>query len=248
METNYQLIIAYDGSEFGGWQVQPNAVSIQELIEKALQTILREPITLTGSGRTDAGVHAIGQVANFFTSKTPDPYRLRASLNGLLPKSIRIKEVSTADHNFHARYSAKRKCYHYRLCTAEVQLPFQRPYSWHIRFPFDAAALKQAAHYLIGEHDFTSFANEAHSGSAAKNAVRSLYRLDCIPEDDGWRLEFEANGFLYKMVRNITGTLIEVAAGKRCPNEMSAILEAKDRKEAGQAAPPQGLFLISVSY
>lgn len=245
---NYKLTIAYDGTRFSGWQIQPNSISIQEKLEEVLKILTKEEVKVTGSGRTDSGVHARGQVANFKTSKTLDPYKLRASLNGLLPYDIRVLEVEDVPLDFHARFSAKAKCYHYHLCLERVQLPFHRLYTWHVRQPLDLARLKEAAKHFIGEHDFTSFANEAHEGSAAKNPVRDLYRLDVVEEDGGVRLEFEGSGFLYKMVRNIVGTLHEVAVGKIDIDVIPSIFEAKDRKQAGAAAPPQGLFLNSVSY
>ena len=245
---NHRLLIAYDGSHYGGWQRQPNAPTIQQLIEEALATITRETLSVTGSGRTDAGVHALGQVAHFTASTPLDCRRLRASLNGLLPQDIRILEATHASDSFHARYSTKRKCYHYHICLAPVQLPFQRLYSWHCRQHLDIDALKVAAQQCVGTHDFTSFANEATSGSAAHDPIRTLYRCDVVTEEMGLRLELEANGFLYKMVRNIVGTLYEVAIHKRTPHAIVPILAARDRTAAGRAAPPQGLFLARVVY
>ncbi|MEC7838554.1 MAG: tRNA pseudouridine(38-40) synthase TruA [Chlamydiota bacterium] len=245
---NYKLTIAYDGTDFNGWQVQPNAVTIQELLEKYIKTVIREEVHLVGSGRTDAGVHAHGQVANFRCHTPLEIRKFHASMNGLLPKDIRILNVEEVPMEFHSRYSASSKCYHYHLYTERVQLPFQRRYSWHLKQPIDTSLLKQAATLFIGEHNFTSFANEAHAGSAAKNPVRNLYRLDVIEETHGVRLEFEANGFLYKMVRNIVGTLQEVASGKRSIDEIPQIFEGLDRRMAGKAAPPTGLFLQYVNY
>lgn len=245
---NYKLTIAYDGTHFNGWQIQPNSTTIQEKLEDALFILTKEKVKVSGSGRTDAGVHAKAQVANFKVAKDLDTYKLRASLNGLLPYDIRILEAEEAPLDFHARYSAKGKCYHYHICLDRVQLPFHRNYSWHVRQPFDLSILKKAIQYFVGEHDFTSFANEAHAGSASKNPVRNIYRLDLFEEDGGVRLEFEGTGFLYKMVRNIVGTLHEVAVGKLSIDDIPNIFEAKNRKRAGPAAPPQGLFLAFVLY
>lgn len=244
----YKLLIAYDGTEYGGWQLQPNRRSIQQAVQEALALIAREEIAVTGSGRTDAGVHALGQVAHFSSSRSLDCYKALASLNGLLPKDIRVLEVKSASSQFHARYSAIGKCYYYHLCLERVQLPFTRRYAWHLVEKIDLSALKEAAGYLIGTHDFTSFANEASFGSAAKNPVRELFRLDLIEEEGGLRLEFEGNGFLYKMVRNIVGTLTDVGRGKLPPGAIPEILAAKDRRKAGRAAPPEGLFLAFVTY
>lgn len=245
---NYKLTLAYDGTHFSGWQVQPNGISIQQKLQEALQIITHDQVHVTGSGRTDAGVHALKQVANFRSDNTLDLRRLQASLNGLLPYDIRILKCEEAPLDFHARYSATSKCYHYNLTLSPVQLPFHRLYSWHIRENLDRELLKRAARLFIGTHDFTSFANEAHAGSAAHDPVRTLTRLDIIEHDEGVRLELEANGFLYKMVRNIVGVLHEVATGKRAVEEIDTILAAKDRRQAGKAAPAQGLFLAYVTY
>lgn len=242
------MIVAYDGTPFGGWQVQPNAVSIQELIQKALTTILRSPIALTGSGRTDAGVHALGQIAHFTAPTSIDIGKTLASLHGLLPPEIRILAITEAPTDFHARYSATSKTYHYRLHLDKVPDPFKNNYAFHVFHPVDVELLKQAASHFIGTHDFSSFANEASRGSAAKDAVRTLSRIDIIIEPGGVRLELEGDGFLYKMVRNIVGTLLDVCAGKIPIDALPSILAAKDRRLAGKAAPPHGLYLAEVKY
>lgn len=248
MNQNYKLTIAYDGTHYGGWQVQPNATTIQQLLEAAILTITKEEVSVSGSGRTDAGVHALKQTAHFKCGKPFDMRRFHASMNGLLPIDIRVLTVEEAASDFHARYSAKSKCYHYNLCLERVQLPFQRLYSWHVGPRCDLARLREAAKLFIGERDFTSFANEAHLGSAAKDPIRNLFRFDLIEIEGGVRLELEADGFLYKMVRNIVGTLQEVSIGKRSIEEIPAIFAAKDRRVAGRAAPPHGLFLAYVKY
>lgn len=245
---NYKLTIAYDGTDYCGWQVQPNGISIQELIQKQASIILRENITLIGSGRTDAGVHALGQIAHFHASPIPDLSRFQLSLNALLPKDIRILHSEEAEKNFHAQYSAVGKIYHYYLHLDPVIDPFKRFYSLHVKGKIDLDIVKEAASVFIGTHDFTSFANESHSGSASRDPVRTLKRLDIVEQPGGICLEFEGDGFLYKMVRNIVGTLLEVAAGKIPKEDVSCILAARDRKLAGQAAAPQGLFLFKVIY
>lgn len=245
----YKMLIAYDGTAYSGWQVQPNGTSVQQLIHRALKLILKsEEITITGSGRTDAGVHAKGQVAHFRHEKAFDLHRLLGSLNGLLPPDIRIRAIEPAPASFHARYSAIGKEYHYYLHLDRVADPFQRLYKWHIHYPVDEELLFEACYELIGTHDFTSFANEAHSGAAAHNPIRTLYRADAISVEGGLRLEFEGNGFLYKMVRNMVGALVEIGAKKRPLSDIRAIFEAKDRRRAGQSAPPHGLFLMRVDY
>jgi tRNA pseudouridine38-40 synthase len=248
INTKYKMTIAYDGTNYGGWQVQPNAVSIQALIERALGIILRRPTSIIGSGRTDAGVHAVGQTAHFVTNRPIDISKTIASLNGMLSDEIRILEIVEVSLDFHARYSAISKTYHYRLHLDKVPDPFKIRYAYHVPHRVDLSLLKEAALPFIGTHDFTSFANETHRGTAAKDPVRTLRRLDVIQELGGARLEFEGEGFLYKMVRNIVGTLLDVCAGKINKNQISNILSAKDRKLAGRAAPPHGLYLIEVKY
>lgn len=248
MPHNYKMIIAYDGTEYCGWQIQPNGITVQEVIQKNIVLILRHEITLIGSGRTDSGVHASGQVAHFHSEHPIDCYRFLGSLNGLLPLDIRIREVNEIPLHFHAQYSAIGKTYHYNIHLGNVLDPFKRLYNLHVRDKIDLQALKDAAALFKGTHDFTSFANEAHMGTASHDAVRTIRRLDIIELPSGLRLEFEADGFLYKMVRNITGTLLEVARGKRPIEDIPPILAAKDRKRAGQAAPPHGLFLMHVEY
>lgn len=244
----YKLIISYDGTDFSGWQVQSNAKAIQPLIQKALETSLRHPIDLTGSGRTDAGVHAMGQTAHFDSEVDFVQEKLLLSMNALLPKEIRIHAIEKVMPDFHARYSALSKVYHYHLHLHPISDPFFRLYRYRPQVPIDVKLLKEAIPHFLGTHDFTSFANEAYRGSASHDPVRTLVRLDAIDQDGGLRLEFEADGFLYKMVRNITGTLLDVGAKKIRPEEIPAILQVKDRRKAGMAAPPHGLFLMHVRY
>lgn len=244
----FKLTIAYDGTQYGGWQVQPNTVSIQELIEKALSTFLREPISIVGSGRTDAGVHAEGQTAHFTTTSSVDRKRLLLSVNALLPHDIRIMDAVEAPSEFHARFDAAGKIYHYRLHLVPVNDPFKRLYSYHIPYALDLDSLRKAVRHFIGTHDFSSFANEGDRGSAGKNPVRTLHRLDVVEEEGGIRLEFEGEGFLYKMVRNIVGALLDVARGKISEEEITAIFAARDRRVAPMAAPAHGLCLIKVLY
>jgi tRNA pseudouridine38-40 synthase len=244
----YKMTIAYDGTNYGGWQIQPNAPSIQDLIEKKLSIALREKVAITGSGRTDSGVHALGQVAHFSTEKEVNPYKLHHSLNSLLPFDVRIKEITKAQKDFHARYSATGKVYYYHLHLDKVGNPFTRLYAWHVLHKVDLLLLRASAPLFLGTKDFSAFACEAHKGAAAKNGVRTLKRLDVIEEEGGVRLELEADGFLYKMARSITGTLMDICAGHITPEEIPSIFAAKDRRRAGRAAPPHGLFLAKVFY
>jgi tRNA pseudouridine38-40 synthase len=245
----YKLTLAYDGTNYSGWQIQPNAPSIQQHLQEALTALLSgEHVAVIGSGRTDAGVHALNQIAHFKTEHELTPNRLLLALNGLLPRDIRVKTVEIAPLQFHSQYSAIGKEYHYHLYLERVMDPFRRLYSWHVLRKLDLSLLQEATALFVGTHDFTSFANEPHVGSVAKNPIRTIYRLDICPLDGGLRLEFEGNGFLYKMVRNIVGTLVDVASRRLTIAEVISIFEAKDRRQASCAAPPQGLFLVRVDY
>jgi tRNA pseudouridine38-40 synthase len=245
---NYKLTIAYDGSDYSGWQVQPNGVSIQAKLEEAIAIIVRHNVKVVGAGRTDAGVHALGQVAHFHCDTALDLFRFLGSVNGLLPKDIRVKSIDSVPSDFHAQRSAVGKIYHYHICLDAVQSPFNRLYCYKVHEKIDLDILKKGALLFIGTHDFTSFANEAHTGAAHANPVRNLRRLDLVTEEEGIRLEFEGDGFLYKMVRNIVGTLLEAAKGKLSITDIEKIFQAKDRRRAGMAVPPHGLFLVKVFY
>lgn len=244
----YLFKISYDGTAYGGWQIQQNAPSIQATIEHVLQKILQEKISLTGSGRTDAGVHALSQTAHFTTSQILLESKILYSLNQLLPPDIRILEMKPVPIDFHARYSASSKVYQYQLHLHPVRSPFLYPFAYHPPYKIDLDQLKRCLPYFIGKRDFTSFAHEAHTGSCAKNPIRTLMRLELIEIDEGIALLFEGDGFLYKMVRNITGTLLDICAGKIKEEEIPLIFDAKDRKKAGKTAPPHGLFLVQVNY
>lgn len=244
----YKLVLAYDGSRYSGWQVQPNATSIQTLVQAALSKTLNQKTFVVGSGRTDSGVHARGQVAHFTQSAEIDTGKVLYSLNGLLPADIRALELAPVPSDFHARYSAKGKIYRYHLRTSSLRDPFRRLYTYQLPCPIDEEILGKAARHFVGTHDFSSFANEAHRGSASRKPVKTLARLDILQEDGGLVLEFEGDGFLYKMVRNIVGALLDCARGKLDERKIPEIFEGKDRRLAPPTAPPHGLFLVSVKY
>jgi tRNA pseudouridine38-40 synthase len=244
----YKLSIAYDGTAYSGWQIQHNGLSIQEEIEKALSIVLRTPCKIIGSGRTDAGVHACSQIAHFQSPIWVDTQKLLYSLNGLLAKDIRITSCSRVSEDFHAQHAAVSKVYDYHLCLGKVMLPFDRRYSWHIPYAIDIKKMKESSCLMLGKKDFSSFANEAHRGSASIDPVRELKRIDFIQEKDKWRVEFEGDGFLYKMVRNLMGTLVDIGLGKLTKETIPEIFSAKDRRFAGTSAPPHGLFLLKVDY
>ena len=244
----YKMILAYDGSAYSGWQIQPTGITIQETLQEKMKILLKGPVVVIGSGRTDAGVHALNQVAHFHCMDSLDIHRFQRSINGILPRDIRVKSTEPVPLTFHAQYSAIGKIYHYHLCLEKVQSPFQRLYSYQVHEKIDLDLLKAATRLLIGSHDFTSFANEAHLGSASVDPIRTLKRLDVFIEQNEVRLEFEADGFLYKMVRNLVGTLLEIGAEKYPAEIIPSLFEAKDRTKAGKAAPPHGLFLVKVNY
>lgn len=245
----YKIILAYDGTHYSGWQIQPNASSIQEHLQEAMRSLLGGiDVAVIGSGRTDAGVHALNQVAHFKIEQYFNPNRLLLALNGLLPRDIRVKKVEEVAINFHSQYDAIGKEYHYHLYLERVMDPFRRLYAWHVLRKIDLKLMQEGAERFKGTHDFTSFTNEAHAGSVSKDPVRTIYRLDLYPTEGGLRLEFEGDGFLYKMVRNIVGTLIDVASNRLPLDDIQKTFEAKDRRRAGSAAPPHGLFLVRVDY
>ncbi len=245
---NWRLDITYDGTHYSGWQIQPNATTVQELIQTAFRTLSRENNTLIGAGRTDQGVHAINQVAHSKTTEHVDCSHIHKCLNGLLPHDIRICNVSQVPLTFHAQIRAKSKLYHYYLCLDPFVSPFRRLYTLHMRKEIDIPLLQKAAQYFIGTHDFSSFANAQHIGSAGKNPVRTITSLDILPTQDGLCLAFEGPGFLYKMVRNITGLLLAVATKKYPLDAIPRILAAKDRRQAPAPAPAKALFLRHITY
>ncbi len=242
----YRLDIAYDGTDYCGWQVQPKQTSIQGLIENALEILLKTRTHLCGSGRTDSGVHALNQVAHFSSSTELDCNRFCHSLNALLPFDIRIQKMQRASHDFHARFSATSKTYHYHLHLNSILNPFTRRLRTHYTYPINLPLMREAMQKFIGTHDFRSFTNEG--SSANENTTRTIKRFEMKEQDGGIRLEIEGNGFLYKMVRNIVGLLLEIASGKRSIEDIQKIFSARDRKASGSAAPPQGLFLATVCY
>lgn len=248
MKYNYKITIAYDGGRYFGWQIQPNQRSIQELIEETCFVFLRHKIKLIGASRTDSHVHALGQVANFTTEVKLSPYHFLRSANSLLPNDVRIRCIEEVPLDFHAQYSAKGKIYHYHLYLDPIEDPFKIPYTYRVLGKCDLQLLEEALPFFIGTHDFTSFANSSEGGVASYDSIRTIHRLEMCKEEGGVRLEFEGDGFLYKMVRNIMGTLLEVALKKRLLQEIPSIFDAKDRRKAGRSVPPHGLFLIKVCY
>jgi len=240
-----KLTLEYDGTGYAGWQIQPNGDTIQQRVEEALEKVLREEIRIHGSGRTDAGVHALGQVAHFDTLSSLPPANIRDGANTYLPQDIAIIRAEEAEPDFHARYSARGKIYRYRVLLRPTRSPLNLDFAYRLSGPVDSAQMRIAARNLVGRHDFSAF--EA-SGSSIHDKVRTLERLDIQEEGEMLVFELQANGFLYKMVRNIVGTLLEVGKGSLSPEDVRDILESKDRTQAGPTAPANGLYLLQVIY
>jgi tRNA pseudouridine38-40 synthase len=241
------MVLSYDGTEYHGWQRQKNARTIQAMVEDTLRVLTREQVTVIASGRTDAGVHALHQVCHFFTHSDMDLESIQRGLNSLLPEDIFIHGIEQVPLDFHARYSVTSKAYEYRILNREQPDLFLRHYSWHVARKLDRVSMEGCVSMLRGRHDFSSFRS---SGSENLNPVREMMRSE-LHGSSGEGLIcflFEADGFLRHMVRNIVGTIVEVGTGRTRPDEFLRILEAKDRKEAGIKAPPQGLFLTMVHY
>ncbi len=246
MKKNFKLTIGYDGTEFFGWQKQNNTRTVQGEIEKSIGIMTREEVKLHGSGRTDSGVHSVGQIANFVVDTNISDENFLKGLNSLLPEDIIIKECSTVDLDFHSRYSAKKKSYKYRILNSETPDLFQRRYSWFIKDRLDISEMNKSAEILVGEHDFKSFES---TGSPKHHTIRTIYNAYFEREsNDIISFEISGNGFLKYMVRNIVGTLVDVGKNLKSKEEFENIFKSKNRNNAGVAAPSKGLFLMGVDY
>ena len=242
---NIKLIIEYDGKKFGGWQKQPNKLNIQGEIEKAIEEITGEVVELNASGRTDAGVHSLGQVANFKTNSKIDIEKIPVAINSKLKQSIRVICAEEVDDKFHARYSCKGKKYRYVINNSKYGSAIFRDLEYHSPIKLDIKNMQKAAKFFEGEHDFKGF---KASGTSSKNSVRAIYSAKVIEDGEKVLIELEGNGFLYNMVRIISGTLLDVGLGKIKPEEIPEIIESKDRTRAGKTLPAQGLYLVEVYY
>ena len=242
-----RLTIQYDGTEFVGWQRQARGSSIQGAIEDALSRIDAQPVTVHGAGRTDAGVHALGQVASARLVSAIDNDTLARALNANLPVTIRICGVETVGDEFHARFSAVSKTYEYRIWNGATVPPFLRLYTWHVRPPLDVDALARATSCLVGAHDFAAFQG---SGAVVHSTVRNVTAASWHPQRADTPLTFEisSDGFLRHMVRSLTGTLVDIGLGRRPVDHLRALLTKPDRAQVGRTAPPSGLFLVRVRY
>ncbi|MBA3018876.1 MAG: tRNA pseudouridine(38-40) synthase TruA [Proteobacteria bacterium] len=246
MPKNFKITIEYDGSSYHGWQRQKNLSTIQGEIEKALMKMTGNKVSLTGSGRTDAGVHAFGQAANFNCNTALLPETFYKGLNSLLPDDIVIKECKEVDEKFHARYDAKSKIYSYRILNCHTPAAIGRQYVWFIRKKLDSNAMRSSISHIIGLHDFKAFEG---TGSPRSHTTRNILNATIEQKDISCLyFEIEADGFLKHMVRNIVGTLVDVGLGKITPDDFKQILISKNRNKAGATAPPHGLFLMHVKY
>ena len=250
---NMRLVLAYDGWDFSGWQVQPDAVSIQGTLASAIGRLTGEKVLPQGSGRTDAGVHALAQVASFATTSRIPAENLVKALNDILPASIRVLEACEAPPEFHARKSARAKTYRYRIFRGPICPPFLARYVWHYPYLLDEAAVRHAAETIVGEHDFTSFAavdpekGRDENGDEFSN-VRQVFSSGWERLGEEFVYTIRGSGFLHHMVRNLVGTFVLVGKGTWKPEDMRRILEARDRSAAGATAPANGLYLVSVEY
>jgi tRNA pseudouridine38-40 synthase len=243
---NIKLTIEYDGKDFNGWQKQPNKLNIQGTIEKAIKQITGEEVDLQASGRTDAGVHAVGQVANFKTNSNIPIEKFAIAINSNLKKSIIIKSAEEVDEKFHSRLNCKKKTYRYIINNSKYGTAIYRNLETHIPVKLDVEKMQEAIKYFEGEHDFKAF---KASGTSSKSSVRTIYKaiVKQMPEERIY-IELTGSGFLYNMVRIIAGTLVDVGLGKIEPAKIKEIIESKNRENAGKTLPPQGLYLVKVEY
>ncbi|MBI2471049.1 MAG: tRNA pseudouridine(38-40) synthase TruA [Planctomycetes bacterium] len=242
---NIRLLIEYDGTNYAGWQWQKNAITIQETLSKTIERVVQEPVKIYGSSRTDAGVHALGQVANFHTRSNIPSKRLLLAINFYLPHDITIKEAADVPESFHSQYNTVSKVYKYTLFNDWIRTSLNRNFCHVCGFQLDMDNMAKTAQYLTGTHDFTSFTTKALQ---EKNRIRTIKRLEIKREGRYIYFTVEADGFLYNMVRSIVGTLIEVGRGKISGEDVKDILDAKNRNLAGPTAPAKGLCLMEVKY
>ncbi len=248
----FKLTVAYDGTDFHGWQIQTNQPTVQGEIVSVLRRLTQEPVVLLASGRTDAGVHALGQVASFKTQSNLSALEFQRALNALLPATIRISEAEETGPDFSARWSAKSKVYRYRIYRGRVVAPMLWRYVLHYPFPLNEEAMQEAAAKFVGAHDFSSFAASTGSEDDDKerNMIREIYGAELKRTDDGEELWFTVHGksFLRYMVRKMVGTLLEVGRGRLAPEDIEKLYELRDRSKSGPTVPPQGLFMVKVEH
>jgi len=243
---NFKITVEYDGAAYCGWQRQHNGITIQQLLEEAIKKITGQNVSVIGSGRTDAGVHAMNQVGSFKCDTTLPVQKIFMGVNSVLPPDIVVKNLEERSDDFHALRDVKSKVYVYRICNQRLRPVLGRNYFWHVRYPLDIASMRKAVRLIIGTHDFSCF---CAAGTDVKDRVRTIVDIEIMTGEEGLiEIQVESHGFLKYMVRNIIGTLIEVGRGKRQPEEMKLIIESKNRNIAGATAPACGLFLKEVKY
>lgn len=240
-----KLVVAYDGTNYHGWQVQDNGITIEEVLNRTISELAQEDIKVIGASRTDAGVHACGNVAVFDTESRIPGDKFSFALNQRLPEDIRIQESCEVDADFHPRYADTVKTYEYNILNRRFELPSKRLYAAFCYYPMDIERMNQAAAYLVGEHDFKSFCS---AGAQVQTTVRTIYAVNVTKEDDMVHIRITGNGFLYNMVRIIAGTLMQVGTGLMEPEQVKEILEARDRSKAGPTAVAKGLTLVEIRY
>jgi tRNA pseudouridine38-40 synthase len=248
---NLKLTLSYDGTDFSGWQVQPETATIQGALASAIGRVTGEKVLPQASGRTDAGVHALAQVVTFVTESSVPTENFQKALNDILPSSVRVLEAEEVAADFHARHSAKAKTYRYRIYRATLCPPFLARYVWHYPYPLEEDAMARAAAYVIGEHDFTSFAavdRERSREDELLSNMRQIYSSCWERVEEEFVYTVRGSGFLHHMVRNLVGTFVLVGKGTLRPDDITRILEAKDRSQAGATAPANGLYLVNVEY
>ncbi len=243
-----RITLAYDGTDYHGWQVQPGLLTIQGVLETALEEIEGRPVDVEGSGRTDAGVHALAQVAAFSLANPIPPYNLKKALNRLLPGEIRVLTVEEAAADFHPRFQALAKTYEYRIWRAEILPPFERRYLYHFPYPMSDERFIEAAPVFAGEHDFSAFAASDEKDALGGSKVRTVFESRAWREGDKLLYQVRGSGFLKHMVRNIAGTLIEAGKGNLTVDDVRALLRRDAAVKAGPSVPARGLFLVGVEY
>lgn len=243
--TRWRCVCAYDGGEFSGWQSQPDGRAVQDVIERRLQDVFQRQIRIHGSGRTDAGVHAHGQVFHFDAEWPHGADKLRVALQSRLPSALLLKQIRAAAPDFHSRFDARGKVYRYQLFLGEAD-PFHTRYCWSMARELDWEAIELALPRLRGKHDFRAFS--AENGTERESTFRELRRADCVRRGRNVRFTFEADGFMFKMARSLVGTLVNIGVGKTNAAEISALLRSGKRTPVVQTAPPEGLFLVKVLY
>ncbi len=240
-----KLTVAYEGTDYCGWQVQPNGITIEEVLNHTLSKVFNECITVVGASRTDSGVHAFGNVAVFDTDSTIPPERMKYVINRELPEDIAIVESREVEADFHPRYAKTMKTYEYQICNSEIAIPTKRKTHYFVSYPLDVKSMIEASKYMEGTHDFASFCS---SNSDVIDTVRTVEKIEIYIRNQDITIRVRGNGFLYNMVRIIVGTLVEVGRGFKQATDVKAIIDSQDRKLAGPTAPPQGLFLCRIEY